>query len=53
MVILDSLTTVQFLSFEKSIKVYIAVNTNGKPNISMKTVRTYITYFEIYFLCWF
>lgn len=58
-VILDSLTTVQFLSFEKPIKVYIAVNMNRKPNISMKTVRTYIyiyiyiTYFEIYFLCWF
>lgn len=48
-VIFNSLTTVQFLSFEKPIKVYIAVNTNRKPNISMKTIRTYITYFEIYF----
>lgn len=57
MVFLNSLTTVQFLSFENPIKVYIAVHTNQKPNISMKTVQTYIykyiTYFEIYFLCWF
>lgn len=42
-----------FCRLWKSIKVYIAVNTNRKPNISMKTARTYITYFEIYFLCWF
>lgn len=42
MLFLNSFTTVQFLSFEKPIKVYTAVHMNQKPNISMKTDTTYI-----------
>lgn len=41
---------VKFHCLRNSVTVYINVNTkNRKPNISMRTVRTYITYFEIYF----
>lgn len=54
MVILDSLTTVQFLSFEKiHLSLYCCKYEPKAQYFYEDSQNIYITYFEIYFLRWF